>query len=211
MSLFRTLVTKDDKAIGQSTGTSSWKQKLQSASGKQGIGEQPKRTLYLLLDCSGSMDEGGKMQAAKRGAVAFCGDAATKGYAVGVIAFSNEAVCLRDATASAESIADLLYGIPASGSTDMAGALLMAVRKLRSRGGTRVVCLVTDGIPDDKASAFKAAHSLAVAGVDIMTLGTDDADKDFLDRVATTPGSSIKVPRQELQQGIKNMALLLPG
>lgn len=211
MSLFRTFVRKDDKAISQSTDTSSWKQKLQSASGKQGIGEQQKRTLYLLLDCSGSMNEGGKMQAAKRGAAAFCGDAATKAYAVGVIAFSNEAVCLRNATASAESIEDLLYGIPASGSTDMAGALQMAVRKLRSRGGTRVVCLVTDGMPDDKDSAFKAAHSLAVAGVDIMTLGTDDADKDFLDRVATTSGSSIKVPRQELQQGIKNMALLLPG
>lgn len=210
MSLFGGLAKKSGGQIAQPQA-GSWKQKLEAATGRQIAGEQPKRTLFLLLDCSGSMDDYGKLDSAKRGAVAFCRDAAAKGYAVGVIAFSHEAVCLREAAGGFEGIEQAFFGVPASGSTDMTGALLMAARKLKARGGEKAVCLVTDGIPDDTNSALKAAASLQAVGISIMALGTDDADKAFLDRIVTDKELSVRVARQQLQQGISNMARLLPG
>lgn len=194
-----------------STTKDSWKTALENATGNSAIKESSKRTLYLLLDCSGSMNDAGKLDSAKRGASAFCHDAATKSYAIGLIGFSHEAVILREAAEGTNGIDEALYGLPASGSTDMTGALLMAGRKLKSKPGQRTVCLVTDGMPNDRASAIKAAVALQTSGVEIMALGTDDADKSFLDQIVTSKELSVKVPRQELQQGLAKMALLLPG
>jgi Mg-chelatase subunit ChlD len=211
MSFLNKIIKKDDKLVSQVPAVSSWKQKLETASGQKIKTGQPKRTLYLLLDCSTSMDDHGKIIAAKCGAVSFCRDAAAKGYAVGVIGFSHEAVCLREAVDGNGDVEEILRGLPASGSTDMTGALLMAFRKLKPRSGERTVCLVTDGMPDNKDSALKAATSLQASGIDIMAIGTDDADKAFLDRIVTNKDLSVKVARQQLQQGITSMARLLPG
>jgi Mg-chelatase subunit ChlD len=211
MSFLRKNVKRDEKAVSQVPALGSWKQKLEAVSGQKVNTGQARRTLYLLLDCSSSMDDFGKLDAAKRGAVSFCKDAAAKGYALGVIGFSHEAVCLLEAVEGHGDIEQVLRGLPASGSTDMTGALLLAARKLKSRPGERTACLVTDGMPDNRDSALKAATALQAIGVDIMALGTDDADKAFLDRIVTSKELSVKVARQQLQQGITSMARLLPG
>lgn len=210
MSLFSKIVPKSD-TTSQPLAVPSWKHKLQVAAGAPSAPEPPRRTLYLLLDCSTSMDDYGKLESAKGGAIGFCKEASQKGYAIGVIGFSHEPVCLREAELGWEGARQAMFGICASGSTDMTGALLMAHRKLKSRAGQKAVCLVTDGMPDDKDSALKAALALQTSGIEIMTLGTDDADKAFLDKIATSKDLSVKVPRQQLQQGVSDMARLLPG
>ena len=53
-----------------------------------------KPAVYLLLDCSSSM-EGVKLSQAKSGAVGFAEEACGKGYGVGLIAFSPGSTTLR--------------------------------------------------------------------------------------------------------------------
>jgi hypothetical protein len=75
-----------------------WARYLQTATGRQTIyNTTPKSagTVYLLVDCSGSMAEGDKMQQARRGAAGFAKQAQQKGYTIGVIRFGSSAVCLR--------------------------------------------------------------------------------------------------------------------
>jgi hypothetical protein len=49
--------------------------------------------VYLLLDTSGSMDEGNKLSQARNGGRRFATDAIKNGYAVGVISFSDDPSC----------------------------------------------------------------------------------------------------------------------
>ena len=188
----------------------SWKAKLEKATGKPIEPGKPKRTLFLLLDCSGSMEDYGKLADAKQGAVRFCSDAQQKQYSIGLIGFSSEPVCLSEAKDRCD-VSAALYGIPAPGSTNLTGALKMAGEKLNGRRGQKAVCIVTDGMPDDRSSALQAALSLQATGVEIMAIGTDDANRSFLDQLVTSKELSVKVPRQQLQQGVARMALLLPG
>jgi Mg-chelatase subunit ChlD len=189
----------------------AWQTKLQKVTGAAPVVASRRRTLYLLMDCSGSMEEHGKLESAKLGAARFSRDASVKGYSTGIIAFSCEAVCLADPQDGDVDVAKVLYGVPASGSTDLTAALSLAAKRLRARSGERAVCIVTDGMPDDRPSAIRAAVALQAAGVNIMALGTDDADKAFLDQIVTSKELSVKVPRQQLRDGIASMALLLPG
>lgn len=189
----------------------AWKARLAQAAGAPVAPLRPRRTLYLLMDCSGSMSDYGKLENAKAGAVTFARDATAKGYATGIIAFSCEAVCLADPHDREVDVAKVLFGVPASGSTDLTGALRLATEKLRNRSGQRAVCVVTDGMPDDRTSAVRTASALQSFGVEILALGTDDADKEFLDQIVSSKELSVTVPRQQLRDGVAKMALLLPG
>ena len=75
----------------------------------------------------------------------------------------------------------------------------------------RIIFIVTDGFPDDSNSATNEAKSATKLGIDIMTLGTDDADLNFLNSIATKKGFARKVDSKDFQQGIKDMARLLPS
>lgn len=192
----------------------SWMQKLETASGKKvaavPTARQFGRTVYLLLDCSGSM-EGEKLDAAGKGALAFASEATAKDYHVGLIAFASTPGCYREARAGIAGFAECLGGLEAAGSTDLAAALTLATEKIARCPGDKVFCVVTDGIPDDADAALAAAKEATRHGIEIMAIGTDDADRAFLDRLVTRRELAAKVERRQLRQGIASMAGLLPG
>jgi len=183
------------------------------------------RTVYVIVDCSSSMAEGKKMVQARSGAVGFADEAQRKGYSVGLIQFAsyakhiiepqNELTSLsttqQPAWCGTWSLNDRLKMMIAHGSTNMAAAIQMAIDKLVDRAGEKVMCLVTDGMPDDQKAALDATNEARKKGIYIMTIGTDDADKDFLERLVTQKDLSLKVPRNQLEQGIVSMAKFLPG
>jgi hypothetical protein len=45
----------------------------------------------------------------------------------------------------------------------------------------------------------------------VITIGTDDADKDFLSRLASRAELSVKVSRDQLGQSIASAVKMLPG
>lgn len=163
---------------------------------------------YLLIDCSGSM-AGEKLEQAKRGGVDFARGAVAKGYMLGLITFDDEAH-LRCEPAGSAALENALSEIRVAGSTNMTAALSLATEKLRNKGANRAVILITDGAPDDAPSAIAAAEEMKKNGVDIITIGTFDANADFLARLATRSDLSMTVRDDELQLGISSASALLP-
>lgn len=169
------------------------------------------RVVYVALDCSGSMADMGKLRMAKAGANEFADDALKKGYRVGLISFDSTALCAMEAQQVQGLINTHLNKLEARGSTNMAAAINLARALLTMNTGERVIMIVTDGMPDDHDMTLQSAKDAKLAGIDIMTLGTDDADRTFLELLASRKELSTKVARQHLQEGIASMAKLLPG
>jgi Ca-activated chloride channel family protein len=73
----------------------------------------------------------------------------------------------------------------------------------------RTLVVVTDGIPDNPPSVLDIAARAKASGVEIIAIGTDDADKDFLDKLASRSDLSVKASREMLAQSIASAAKML--
>jgi len=170
--------------------------------------------LYLLIDCSGSM-AGDKLDQAKRGAVNFTKEAKIKGYTVGLIKFHSYATHLCEPQREISVLSRYLEPIQVEGGTNMVDAFHLAFEKLRDKIGNRVVVLVTDGQPTDgeptpEEATLREAYKIKKNGIDIITIGTDDADREFLRKIATRTDLAVMVSREKLEKGITSTAKKLP-
>jgi len=184
--------------------------RLEEQSGKPLVArEKPSRLVYLALDISGSM-AGEKLSQAKAGALAFAKDAFAKDYGIGLISFSDNATLLVEARTGGSLAPSNLESLNAAGGTNMAAALQVACGKLKNKPGDKVICIVSDG-EADRETTFRARDEARAAGIEIMTLGVDGADMEFLNALATRKDLSVHVPTSKLQIGMQSMAKLLPG
>ncbi len=95
----------------------------------------------------------------------------------------------------------------------MAKAINLAHELLREIPGTRIIVVVTDGMPNgpgDPIASLNAGQSAKSNGIDIIAIGTDDADQDFLKRLASRAELGIKVPSKQLEKTISSSAKMLP-
>ena len=168
-------------------------------------------SVYILLDCSGSMIIEEKLTQAKKGAMNFVIEAQGKNYSVGLIQFGSSAVHICEPHMETGVLEKCLNTIKASGTTNMTDAILLALQKLVDIKGYRVMVIVTDGMPDNQETALETARRAKANGIDIIVIGTDDADKDFLAKLASKTELSVKVTRDQLEQGITSMAKMLPS
>ena len=162
--------------------------------------------VYLVIDCSGSMGAGNKMEQAKNGGIAFADDAHEKGYAVGLITFSRFAKLVLKPQRTLAELRTSMMRLKAETSTNLAPALKIATDQLRHKRGERVMCVVTDGMPQQPDAAIAEALMAREEGIDIITIGTEDADEDFLRRLSSRDELSIIVKDDQLEIGILTMA-----
>ena len=196
-----------------------WARTLVAASGKplmpQGMqprshGHEGKR-VYLVIDCSNSMSRRGKMTQARRGALQFAKEARSKGYLVGLISFDSTAFHNLEPTEALADFKEVMGWMRAGrGSTNMAAGIRLAREHLAHERGERFMCIVTDGQPDSEEEAFAEAEQAKQLGIEIMTIGTDDADRAFLEQLASRHELSVKVESHELEKEMVNMAKMLP-
>ena len=165
--------------------------------------------VYLVLDCSGSMS-GQKLEQAKRGALSFARDALTKEYSTGLVQFESTAIHLCEPQRDIEILRRYLQKIEVSGTTNMADAISLTTKKLKDRAGFRVMVIITDGMPDNKERALRAAEQAKSNKIDIITIGTDDADEKFLKKLASKNELNVMVSNNQLEQGIVSTAKMLP-
>lgn len=163
----------------------------------------------LLLDTSGSMS-GDKLSQAARGAVRFTNDAHEKGYEVTLATFNDDFMPLARRLTVGRDPAPYLRNLRARGGTDLTLALMSAGPYL-SHSGSRTLCLVTDGYPNDANGALKAAETLKIHGIRIVCIGTDAADRSFLARVASQPTFARKVAATQLEAAVTDAARALPA
>lgn len=171
--------------------------------GHQAVIPPTAKTVFVLLDRSGSMS-GLKFDDAKRGALNFGLSCIGKGYQVGVVVFSDKA----SATSTTIDPAALQVKINklecTAGGTFLESALLHTVRHNPS-----YVVVVTDGQVSDAEKSLDVAAKLKSSGTEILTIGTDDADKDFLQQLASRSDLSVKIAAAHLAQTISETIRLL--
>lgn len=168
-----------------------------------------KSVAFLLLDCSASM-EGEKLDQACQGAIGFGQNALSKGYTVGLIAFGSHASLVQPATTSKNTLAEALDGLSIMGSTNMVAAFELAVTHLDHPFSNRVMVLVTDGEPDNRGKTIAVARAAIRTGIEIITIGTDDANQSFLDQISSSTESALRIHAHQLREGIESAARLLP-
>ncbi len=169
--------------------------------------------VYLVVDCSGSM-EGDKLNQAKKGALRFAKDALVKGYLTGLIQFDSSAVHLCEPQREISVLDQYLKKMEAGDETHMAKAIHLTYQRLKDKVEARVMVIVTDGEPNgpgDPEASLKAAEKAKKDGIDIITIGTDDADRKFLKKLASRAELGIKVAKEQLEQSIASSAKMLPA
>lgn len=166
-------------------------------------------SVFLLLDCSGSM-AGDPLCQMKSGAIDFAESAHKKGYRIGLISFDSMARVLADPTGSLVHLKPKINSLYSTGSTNMTHAIRLGLEKLESFPDLRCIVLITDGSPDDRRSTLQAAQDAKNAGIDIITIGTESADHAFLKEMASARDLALATTTDRLSLKLASTANLLP-
>ena len=166
--------------------------------------------VYLVVDCSGSMS-GYKLEQAKEGIIDFAKDAVRREFLVGLIKFNSSATHICEPIRDIVSLERHLKIMMATGSTNMTDAIKMAHEHLKRVECSRAIVIATDGLPNNVKTSIKAGQLAKNDGIDIITIGTDDADRDFLSKLASQTELSTKVSREMFAKAISSASNLLPA
>jgi Mg-chelatase subunit ChlD len=169
--------------------------------------------VYLIVDRSASI-EGSKLNQAKKGALNFAKDALGKGYFTGLIQFDSSAKLVCEPYKDISVLEKALMKLEVGDTTHMAKAINLAHSLPKDMSGYRVMVIVTDGMPNgpgDPESSLKAADSAKRNRIDIIAIGTDDADQEFLKRLASRSELGVKVPSKNLEKTIADSVKMLPS
>ncbi len=162
------------------------------------IGQEADPTsIYLLIDVSSSM-AGPPLEEAQAAARAFLEKCDFTRAEVGLISFSNQVTLEAEATDNPRRVQAGIGRLEADGTTNLTDALELAHVKLTLSARRKYVVLLTDGYPDAPESAVQQAVQSREAGIEIIAIGTGDADRDYLRRLASTDEGSIFAPSGEL-------------
>ena len=148
--------------------------------------------VFLLIDVSYSMD-GSPLQEAKQAAKAFVHQSDLAHLSIGLIKFGSQAQIISELTQNTKQINQAISQLKTDGSTNMADGLKQAYLKLQLLKGPRFIILLTDGIPDKPRQAMQEAQKICAAGIQLITIGTGDADKKYLQKMAGANNQSIFV------------------
>jgi Mg-chelatase subunit ChlD len=181
---------------------------LRSANGVEVEVRTTRLNALLLIDTSGSM-AGAKLKQAKSGAIEFSHSAIARGYAIALAIFADRAAMVCDPTADiahfTKKVDNLDVGLVGAG-TDLAAGLTLANKFPQ----LAAVIVVTDGATP-QAPALQAAAILKGRGIEIICIGTDDADRAFLRLLASRSDLATHVASQELSSAIRDSSRLLKG
>jgi molecular chaperone DnaK len=164
--------------------------------------------VFLLLDVSSSMT-GQPLIEAQTAAREFLSKCDLTTMEVGLISFSTLVALQAAATSNARRLHAAVHRLEAEGSTNLTDALEMARGQLVSGDRKRYVVILTDGYPDAPESALEQALAAREQGIEIVAIGTGDADRDYLRRLASSDQASIFARSGELVQAFGHIARVI--
>jgi len=164
---------------------------------------------FLLVDTSGSMWGEGIAQV-KQGVLDFARTTLKKGYLVGLVKFDDYAVLLCEPTAHLSTIQAKVEELEANGGTCLDPALIIASQRLLGSRLHRVIVVATDGGTHDPVECLRTAERMKKDGIEILAIGTKDADWGFLSKLVSRKDLNLKVEGSQFREGMSVLARKLP-
>jgi Mg-chelatase subunit ChlD len=129
----------------------------------------------------------------------------------GLIQFNSEADHICDPNNRIDIIKEKINMLASGGETDMAQGLRLAYEKIKElKGNKKVIVLVTDGEPSSEQLAIEEAQNIKENKIDIITIGTEDANNELLKKIASCLDLSMVVADDALGESIELSAEKLP-
>ena len=139
-----------------------------------GMGEISSLATLLVMDVSGSMNSGGKLDAAKAAAQAYVqqmGD----GDKAGLLVFNTSIDLVQPITGNRNDLIESINNLTAQNDTVMYDALIQAVEILEPVGGRKAIIVLTDGLDNRSAhNPVEVIDAIGPAGLSISTIGLGD-------------------------------------
>lgn len=128
----------------------------------------------LVVDTSGSMNSGGKLEAAKAAATAYVEQARAEDL-IGILSFSTDIEYVQPLTKDRAALLEAIAELKAVEDTAMYDALDQAMQLLEPIQGRRAIIVMTDGLDNrSKISPLELVQTVGAAGLTISTIGLGD-------------------------------------
>jgi len=149
--------------------------------------EKTPQAIALLIDTSGSMG-GSKLAEVKGAAINFVQRQGGQNDSLAVISFSDGAQVVSQFGSDTNTLVQGIAGLSANGGTNMSSGIDTALAETQSTSQkSRNILLFTDGVPNSLPAASTSALSARLKGVNVVAVGTGDADVNFLNQLTGSP------------------------
>ncbi len=139
-----------------------------------GIGESLPLTTMLVMDISGSMNYGQKLESAKAAATAYV-DQMRTGDEAGLISFNTEITYVQPMTDDHNLLKTAVDGLKTGSDTAMYDAIYQAIDLLQTITGRKAIIVLTDGMDNrSKHTADEVIQRIGPEGLSISTIGLGD-------------------------------------
>ncbi len=145
------------------------------------IGESAPLTTMLVMDISGSMAYGQKLESAKAAAIAYINQM-RKGDEAGLISFNTEITYVQPTTTDRERLKAAIEGLKTGSDTAMYDAVYEGIDLLQAITGRKAVIVLTDGMDNrSKHTVDELIERIGPEGLSISTIGLGDPAKKTAD------------------------------
>ncbi len=144
-------------------------------------------TVYLAFDLSGSMS-GHPLDESRRAAETFVGQCDLSRTSIGLIGFSDTVIVKQRATQNAGEIGSAIQRLEVgeTGYGNDTHPFDELYRLLADGKGARYAIVLADGVWYDQELAVRQAHRCHSAGIETIAIGFGGADREFLQRIASS-------------------------
>jgi len=153
-----------------------------------GEGEIGPLTSLLVMDVSGSMNEAGKLTAAKEAALAYI-DLLQPGDQAGVMTFNTKVQYPQPVTEDLDQVRNAIRSLTADKDTAFFDALIKAEEALMNISGRKAIVVLTDGLDNvSKRNSDDVLAGISEGGFSISTIGLGDPEKKGVNAGLDEPG-----------------------
>jgi Ca-activated chloride channel family protein len=141
-----------------------------------GSGDIGPLTTLLVMDVSGSMNNAGKLSAAKTAAQAYV-DQMRPGDQAGLLTFNTKVTYVQSITTDHAALSQAINSLKAQDDTAMFDALAQANLILQDYPGRKAIIVLTDGLDNQsKKTSAQVTQTIGISGLSISTIGLGNPD-----------------------------------
>ncbi|MDR2643586.1 MAG: VWA domain-containing protein, partial [Planctomycetaceae bacterium] len=168
-------------------------------------------SVIIAVDCSGSMD-GDPMKQAQDAAMKFVSKIDLKRFTIGVMAFADRCKMKVNPTSDFQSIKKSVFSLNCSwngvgfGNSTHPFTKAKEVFEADEINGKKVLIVLADGVWENQKRAIRRAKELHELGIDVVAIGFGEADKKFLEAIASSTKDAMFTDLSKLGNTFENVA-----